>query len=167
MEKWLGHPSILTIHAHRLSVEELSYIILEYCPNGNLFNLITRARQFPPEIARALFKELLDGLEYLHSHDVYHRDIKPENILIDADFCLKITDFGSAIGSDNSPVTYGVTIPYLAPEVYNRDPYSASKADLFAAGIILYIMVTGRPPFKTARSRVDANYRALCNRAIM
>ena len=115
--------------------------------------------RIPPAIARSLFKELLDGLEYIHSHKVFHRDIKPDNLLLDDDFCLKITDFGSAIGSDNSPVTFGVTAPYVAPEIYNRPTaYSSSRADLFAAGIVLYIMVSGHPPFMTAR-KVDPNYR--------
>jgi serine/threonine protein kinase len=69
---------------------------LEYCPNGELLDLIKKAGRFDEVAAKFYAAELLNGLEYMHNNNVIHRDIKPENILLDPDFHSKISDFGTA-----------------------------------------------------------------------
>jgi serine/threonine-protein kinase Chk1 len=67
---------------------------LEYVSKGEIFDFVANGGPFPETIARHYFKELLDGLEHIHSNGIVHRDIKPENVLISADYTLKISDFG-------------------------------------------------------------------------
>jgi serine/threonine protein kinase len=136
---------------------------MEFCANRDLITYIGRFGAFPQPIARALFKELLDGLMYIHANEIIHRDIKPDNLFLTSDGTIKIGDFGSALGGDHCTVTYGMTRSYAPPEAFRAD-YSGRAADLFAAGCILYILVTGRPPFRRA-SRSDPLYNQLCLRA--
>lgn len=107
-------------------------------------------------MSRFYFKQLLDGLAYLHSQGIAHRDIKPENILLDKDFNLKIADFGFATplaGENGSGFlhSYIGTKPYMAPEIHERKHYKGAEVDLFAAAIVLFIMVSGNLPFQHAK----------------
>lgn len=69
---------------------------LELCQGGELFDFIAQTGRFEEPVARYYFKQLLDGLEYLHNNGISHRDLKPENVLLDDQFNLKIADFGFA-----------------------------------------------------------------------
>lgn len=99
---------------------------------------------------------MLSSLHYLHSNGVTHRDLKPENILMDDQFNLRIADFGFAApieGRDGSGQLHTKlgTESYMAPEIHAKQPYTGQAVDLFAAGIILFIMITGHPPFSSAQ----------------
>jgi calcium-dependent protein kinase len=111
----------------------------------------------PEAAARA--KEILSALNYCHSHSVVHRDLKPENILFDRrdkDPTLKIIDFGTAEIFDpkqKQKLTEGSGTPiYVAPEVLKHS-YN-SKCDLWSVGVILYMLLSGRPPF-TGKTEQD------------
>mmetsp|Transcript_123 Transcript_123/g.238 ORF Transcript_123/g.238 Transcript_123/m.238 type:complete len:133 (-) Transcript_123:758-1156(-) len=112
----------------------------------------------------------MEGLDYCHSHGITHRDLKPENLLLDHQFILKIADFGFAApveGRDGSGylVSKLGTLNYMAPEIHLKQPYQGRSVDLFAAAIILFIMVAQHPPFTTAQPQ-DPFYRCLAaNRA--
>jgi serine/threonine-protein kinase Chk1 len=111
---------------------------------------------------------MLTGLEYLHSKGIAHRDMKPENLLYDEKFLLKIADFGfatSLAGKDGAGLLKTVlgTESYMAPEIHQHQKYSGTAVDIFAAGIILFIMYTGHPPFVKADPKADAYYKCLCN----
>lgn len=121
------------------------YIALEYCAGGMIFDYISICGKFDEPTARHYFSQLLSGLKYLKDEGVAHRDLKPENILLDGDFNLKIADFGFVTDSGLHG-TYVGTKPYMAPEIH-AGTYNAADGDLFAAAIILFIMVTGHPPF--------------------
>jgi serine/threonine protein kinase len=107
----------------------------------------------------------MEGLDYCHQKGVTHRDLKPENILLDHTFSLKIADFGFAApiegkdGSGNLTTKLG-TLNYMAPEIHLKQPYQGKSVDLFAAAIILFIMVAQHPPFTTAQPQ-DPFYRCL------
>jgi len=108
----------------------------------------------------------MDGLDYVHSKGVTHRDLKPENVLYDQFFNLKIADFGFAApieGRDGSGTlkTKLGTESYMAPEIHMKKPYNGASVDLFACGIILFIMTTQHPPFTRAEPS-DPFYRLLC-----
>lgn len=139
------------------------YIVMEFCPNGELFDLLYSTGKLSERIARFYFKQILNGLAACHSLEIAHRDLKPENILFDKDFNLKIADFGFStflMGRDNSGVLHTPlgTIGYMAPEIISKAPYIGESVDLFAVGVILFVMISHSPPFTKADSN-DAHYR--------
>jgi serine/threonine protein kinase len=112
----------------------------------------------------------MEGLGYLHSAGFAHRDLKPENLMLDSNFNLKIADFGFAApaqGRDGSGMleTQLGTASYMAPEIHLGKSYSGPGVDLFASAIILFVILTQRPPFSSANPQ-DPHYRLLAaNRA--
>ena len=106
----------------------------------------------------------MNGLHYMHSKGYAHRDIKPENILLARDFALKLADFGFSClvkGKDNSGILHTKlgTEGYMAPEIPTKN-YEGTRVDIFAAGVILFIMYAGNPPFEKAAPN-DPYYRLL------
>jgi serine/threonine protein kinase len=152
------------------STKEVVYIVLELATGGELFDYVATTGRFSEEISRFYFSQLIDGIEYLHKQGIVHRDLKPENLLFDEDYNLKVADFGFSAplsGKDGSGTlkTRLGTESYMAPEIHLRQPYNGASVDLFATGIILFIMVTQHPPFSKADPN-DPFYRLLCsNRA--
>jgi serine/threonine protein kinase len=127
-----------------------------------MYSLIKEYRLQDDDIY-SYFKQLLQGLDYLHSLGVAHRDLKPENLLIHKGV-LKIADFGSAdvfrvAYQDHSRLSDGLcgTTPYMAPEIFLDQGYWAAPVDVWAAGIILFCMTFDGVPFGSA-TRNDANY---------
>ena len=140
------------------------YIALELVGGGELFDFIAETGRFSEEVARYYFHQMISALEYLHSKGYSHRDIKPENMMLDTDFNLKIADFGFSSSQTLNESRKG-TDGYMAPEIYNGEVYSGKSVDLFAAAIILFIMVAQHPPFVDASSK-DPHYKLLStNRA--
>ena len=137
---------------------------------GELFDFVAISGRFSEEMARYFFKQFLSGLDYCHSNGVVHRDLKPENLLLDSNYTLKIADFGFAApveGRDGGGflTTKLGTLNYMAPEIHLKQPYQGKSVDLFAAAIILFIMVSQHPPFTTAQPQ-DPFYKCLAaNRA--
>lgn len=135
-----------------------------------MFDYVATGGAFREEICRFYFKQILMGLHYLHSNGLGHRDLKPENILLDKDFNVKLIDFGFAAeleGRDGSGFNHSMvgTTSYMAPEILNRQPYQGQVVDLFAVGIILFILYAQHPPF-TQASTQDSYYKLLAtNRA--
>jgi serine/threonine protein kinase len=134
----------------------VDYIVLELAENGELFDYLYFPKKgFSEPFARYIFKELIEGLEACHLSGVAHRDLKTENIMMNRDWTLKIADFGYATllaGKTGSGVLYTClgTLSYAAPEILNKKPYSGSCVDVFACGVILFVLVTGKLPFGKA-----------------
>ena len=130
-----------------------AYAVQEVALGGEIFDFVATG-PFPETIARQYFKQLISGLSYLHQKGVFHRDIKPENILLSADLTLKIADFGFSkhISQTHGGITRTRlgTEPYMCPEILYGQPYSPASGDLFAAGVILFILYAGYPPFGKA-----------------
>ena len=150
--------------------KEVSYIVLELAIGGELFDFVAISGRFEEPLARYFFRQFMAGLDYTHSKGITHRDLKPENLLLDNSFTLKIADFGFAApveGRDGSGYLTSKlgTLNYMAPEIHLKQPYQGKSVDLFAAAIILFIMVAQHPPFTTAQPQ-DPFYRCLAaNRA--
>jgi serine/threonine protein kinase len=133
----------------------VSYLVLEFCKKGEIFDYLSELGPFPETIARKLFIELISAIEELHSSGLVHRDIKPENIFFSDNYELKLADFGFCApseGRDGSGLLYSFkgTRPYMAPEILERKAYNGEVTDLFSSGIILFILAYGRPPFAKA-----------------
>lgn len=119
---------------------------MELAKGGELFDFIAVGGKFSESMARYFFLQLMDGLEYCHRNKICHRDLKPENLLLDKDYNLKIADFGFArdLSGDQGNAKLATrcgTVPYMAPEIFLANQYSGQSVDLFAAGIILFVMV--------------------------
>ncbi|KAL8142701.1 hypothetical protein V2J09_015733 [Rumex salicifolius] len=118
---------------------------------GELFELLENEECLPEEQVRAISKQLVRALHYLHSNRIIHRDMKPQNILIGAGSVVKLCDFGFARAmSANTFVLRSIkgTPLYMAPELVREQPYNHT-ADLWSLGVILYELFVGKPPFYT------------------
>eukprot|EP01027_Heterolobosea_sp_BB2_P009656 GEZU01014225.1.p1 GENE.GEZU01014225.1~~GEZU01014225.1.p1 ORF type:complete len:246 (-),score=52.10 GEZU01014225.1:74-811(-) len=129
------------------------YIVLELITGGELFDRIVSAKRFSEDQARRYFQQLITGIEYCHKQGIAHRDLKPENLLLDANDNLKISDFGlSALsegrdGRQKLLMTTCGTPNYVAPEVLLEKGYDGFQADVWSAGVILFVMLAGYLPF--------------------
>ncbi|CAL5364999.1 unnamed protein product [Camellia sinensis] len=148
-----GHPNILQLH--KIYEDETSlHIITDLCDSGDLFHRITTTTTtFSEPEAASIFKPLISAISYCHRMGVSHRDIKPDNIIFDSRNKLKLADFGSAEwfggggGGERRTMRGVVGTPYyVAPEVLYGREYN-EKVDLWSAGVILYVMIAGVPPF--------------------
>lgn len=171
--KKLSHPNIVNLIEEGNGVmsnskkqdKSVDYIVLELVNGGDLFDFVCNSGRFSEEVARYYFTQLMDALEYMHNNNCTHRDLKPENIMLDSEFNLKVADFGFAApvsGRDGTGFlnTQLGTMSYMAPEIHLGKPYTGPGVDLFASAIILFVMLSQRPPFDSANP-VDAHYRLL------
>lgn len=148
----------------RNSSKDVFYIAIELARGGELFDFIALTGQFKEEEARFFFHQLIDGLDYMHTKGYSHRDLKAENILLDKKFNIKIADFGYASRKSKNSTQVG-TFDYMAPEIIRADRYSGPFADLFGAGLILFLMVTKNKPFLKASPSDDYYKQLLSNRS--
>ncbi|EYE93306.1 CAMK family serine/threonine-protein kinase [Aspergillus ruber CBS 135680] len=128
------------------------YLIMEVASEGELFNLIVSKQNLSEDETRHVFKQLFEGLKYLHDRGIVHRDIKPENILVsDKKLSVKLGDFGLAkiIGEDSFTTTLCGTPSYVAPEILQDTNYRryTKAVDIWSLGVVLYICLCGFPPF--------------------
>ncbi|CAF1676213.1 unnamed protein product, partial [Adineta ricciae] len=124
----------------------LLYLLFEYLPGGELFQMMRKREKFDPQTAIFYASEVLLALDYLHHLDILYRDLKPENILLDSEGHIRLVDFGFAKETKERTFTLCGTVDYLAPEVIqNRGHHKAS--DWWAFGILIFEMLAGYPPF--------------------
>lgn len=152
------------------TTKRVAYIVQEMIHSGELFDYIANSGAFPVHVCKFYFKQLLQGIFHMYSKGFSHRDLKPENILLDADYNIKIVDFGFACkitGRDGSGFNKSKvgTPGYMAPEVLARKPYQGHVADIFSLGVILFAMYAGHPPFETASPK-DSYYQFINNNRI-
>lgn len=154
--KMLGVYDDLTYTNKSGKSKQVIVIVLELATGGELFDFMMYTGCFSESIARVYFQQLVFGLEECHAKGVYHRDIKPENLLLDENFALKIADFGlsglreDANGAIAELYTQCGTRSYMSPEVLSCLPYEGEPADVWSAGVVLFIMLAGFPPFQMA-----------------
>jgi len=160
----VNNPHVLKLFAYNLqcnypekSGKTLDTVLLvsEYCPGGELFDILYYTNKLHPTTARTYFVQLLKGLKACHDIGIVHRDIKPQNLLLDKHFQLKINDFGLSFMSKEKEnmitmETYCGTRGYQAPELLKRETYTKA-CDIFSCGVVLFILLTGYSPFETAR----------------
>ncbi|KAK9293184.1 hypothetical protein L1049_021173 [Liquidambar formosana] len=142
-----SHPNIVRLHDVYEDETHL-HMIMDLCDSKDLYQQISRS-PLAENDAGALFTPLMEAIAHCHKRGVCHRDLKPENVLFDRWNRLKLADFGSAewFGDGERSMSGVVGTPYyVAPEVLEGREYN-EKVDVWSAGVILYIMLAGFPPF--------------------
>eukprot|EP00806_Schmidingerella_arcuata_P003863 Macronucleus_4502.p1 GENE.Macronucleus_4502~~Macronucleus_4502.p1 ORF type:complete len:192 (+),score=20.82 Macronucleus_4502:1-576(+) len=122
---------------------------MELCAGGDLLNYVRKRRRLKEPFAQKIFRQIIEGLGYIHSKNVAHRDIKLDNILLDGKGNVKIADFGVSrqIQPDQIMREQCGTPAYIAPEILRNRGYSLN-VDLWSAGVVLFAMLYGTVPFK-------------------
>ncbi|XP_067419096.1 serine/threonine-protein kinase DCLK1 isoform X2 [Emydura macquarii macquarii] len=144
------HPNIVLLIEEMDMPTEL-YLVMELVKGGDLFDAITSTNKYTERDASGMLYNLASAIKYLHSLNIVHRDIKPENLLVyehqDGSKSLKLGDFGLATIVDGPLYTVCGTPTYVAPEIIAEAGYGL-KVDIWAAGVITYILLCGFPPFR-------------------
>ena len=149
----LEHPNIISVFDHSkkqtLGVSDghnvnVSLIVMELAPHGDFFNaLITQQIFFDTTLARTYFRQLIEGMEYMHSNSVAHQDLKLDNLLIGDDYKLKISDFDVAWTKNQAFSKNSGTAFYRSPEVCKKNCIDPRAADVYAAGVLLFLFKCG------------------------
>ncbi|OHT00375.1 CAMK family protein kinase [Tritrichomonas foetus] len=143
-----------TDHPHIVKLHDILYfpdyigVVMERC-RCDLFSEILAQGGLSSLTRKNYFNQIVDGLYYLHQKGIAHQDLKPENILIDFDGNIKIADFGNAFTKAPPKEIRGGTIAYVAPEVLTCEEYDRLKADVWALGVMLYVMASALSPWPT------------------
>lgn len=156
--KDLDHPNIVKMFEF-LEDDKRIYIVTEICKGGELFDEILNRSKFDENDAAIVMRQLLSAINYCHTKKIVHRDLKPENMLLEQDKDLekiKIVDFGTSLMYDPSKKLEEKlgTAYYIAPEVIKKS-YN-EKCDLWSCGVIMYILISGEPPFNDPRADNEA-----------
>ncbi|XP_036000079.1 calcium/calmodulin-dependent protein kinase type II subunit beta isoform X47 [Fundulus heteroclitus] len=147
----LKHPNIVRLH-DSISEEGFHYLLFDLVTGGELFEDIVAREYYSEADASQCIHQILESVHHIHQHDIVHRDLKPENLLL-ASKCknaaVKLADFGLAIevqGDQQAWFGFAGTPGYLSPEVLRKEAYG-KPVDIWACGVILYILLVGYPPF--------------------
>ncbi|XP_037611061.1 calcium/calmodulin-dependent protein kinase type II subunit gamma isoform X16 [Sebastes umbrosus] len=147
----LKHPNIVRLH-DSISEEGFHYLVFDLVTGGELFEDIVAREYYSEADASHCISQILESVNHIHQHDIVHRDLKPENLLLASKMkgaAVKLADFGLAIevqGDQQAWFGFAGTPGYLSPEVLRKDPYG-KPVDIWACGVILYILLVGYPPF--------------------
>uniref|UniRef100_A0A3P8Y5W2 calcium/calmodulin-dependent protein kinase n=1 Tax=Esox lucius TaxID=8010 RepID=A0A3P8Y5W2_ESOLU len=147
----LKHPNIVRLH-ESISEEGFHYLVFDLVTGGELFEDIVAREYYSEADASQCISQILESVHHMHQHDIVHRDLKPENLLLASKLkgaAVKLADFGLAIevqGDEQAWFGFAGTPGYLSPEVLRKDPYG-KPVDIWACGVVLYILLVGYPPF--------------------
>lgn len=154
--KLINHPNIMGLYDVWENKNDL-YLILEYIEGGELFDYLIKRGKLQEFEAINYFKQIINGISYLHQFNICHRDLKPENLLLDFNKNIKIADFGMAALEVNEKLleTSCGSPHYASPEIVAGKLYHGAPSDIWSCGIILFALLTGHLPFD------DENIRKL------
>jgi len=164
--KAMDHPGVMKVIAE--DGRSQVYMVMEWVEGRLLRQVLNEQGKLPPERAVGIALRILEALEYLHSHGVVHRDLKPENIMLDSEDRIKLIDFGIAAKTGARRLTFAKlsqtlgTPDYISPEQV-KGKRGDARSDLYAVGVMLYEMLTGKVPFTGPNAFVIMNDRLLNN----
>ncbi len=158
----LNHPNIVTLYDY-IEEEGALYLIMEYVEGQPLSDLL-KAGPLPRDLIQKYFSQVLEAFAYAHEQGVVHRDIKPSNIMITAGGRVKILDFGVArlLQTDHSLTRTGMrigTLMYMSPEQVKGEKDITNRSDIYSLGVVLYELLTGRPPYPPDMGEFDISVR--------
>ncbi|XP_075892608.1 serine/threonine-protein kinase DCLK1-like isoform X1 [Nelusetta ayraudi] len=157
------HPNIVLL-IEEIDTQNDLYLVMELVKGGDLFDAITSSNKYTERDASSMLFNLASAIKYLHSLNIVHRDIKPENLLVyehvDGSKTLKLGDFGLATVVNGPLFTVCGTPTYVAPEIITETGYGL-KVDVWAAGVITYILLCGFPPFRSSGDDQEALFEQI------
>jgi serine/threonine protein kinase len=146
------HPFICTLH-HAFQTRHKLYLVLDYCPGGELLAVIGRRKKLSERRTRFYAAELVSAVAYLHSLGIVYRDLKPENVLLDCEGHVQLVDFGlskdGVLRAAGCTHSFCGTPEYLAPEIVMGQAHGRA-VDWWSLGMLAYEMMTGLPPWYTS-----------------
>ena len=145
---YIRHPFIVSLNYAFQTAEKL-FLILDYCPGGDLSSRLLVEKRFTEERAKIYLCEILLALEELHKRDIIFRDLKPDNIVLDKDGHAMLTDFGlskEGVYDNSTAKSFCGSVAYLAPEMIKRSGHGKA-VDWYLLGVVFYEMVVGMPPY--------------------
>ncbi|KAJ8902722.1 hypothetical protein NDN08_006042 [Rhodosorus marinus] len=173
--KCVNHPNVVRT-LDIFDTQNKLYIVMEKMSGGKLFDRIIKEKQFTEEACAEVMNDLFRGLTYLHSHNVVHRDIKPDNILClrnERPYTCKLADFGlsnfiaeKSIKQGDSDLVFSSAVGtplYVAPELIRRRQYGP-PIDVWACGVIMYLMLSGKLPFKATNK--EELFRSILHKGV-
>ena len=145
----LRHNSVVKLY-ETFETRRHIMLVMELCAGGDLLNFVRKRKKLDEPLAKVLFKQIVEGIGYIHSKKVLHRDIKLDNILLDGKGHVKIADFGVSKSVKKGELMFeqSGTPAYIAPEIIRDKGYKGFKADLWSAGVVLFALLFGTVPFK-------------------
>jgi eukaryotic-like serine/threonine-protein kinase len=164
--KKLTHPNVMRV----ITEEDRSqvYMVMEWVEGRLLRQILSEQKKLPVERAVHLAIEIANALDYIHSRGVVHRDLKPENIMVNSEDHIKIIDFGIAGNEGSRRLTFAKlsqvmgTPDYISPEQV-KGKRGDGRSDIYALGVMLYEMLTGKTPFQGPNALAIMNDRLLNN----
>ena len=143
------HRNIVRLFEYFETSKHILFII-EVCAGGDLLSYVRKRRSLKEDVAKSIFKQLINGLAYCHSKSILHRDIKLDNILLSATGEVKICDFGvSKVVQRGEVMNEQCGTPaYIAPEILKDKGYEGFTVDIWSSGVVLYAMLYGVVPFR-------------------
>ncbi len=169
----LDHPNIIKVIEKGQGIlddpescpKHVIYMVFELCKNGDIFDYLkTEEKGLPEDICRFYFHQMVESVKYIHKKNICHRDLKLENIFLDDSFNLKVGDFGLCVEAKEETKidTICGTKGYQCPEMVDKKDYCPKQNDMFALGVILFILSNGKYPFIEA-TNTDLKYQLLVN----
>ena len=162
----LDHPGVMKVLAD--GDHSQIYMVMEWVEGRLLRQVLNEQGKLPPERAVKIALGIAEALEYIHTHGVVHRDLKPENIMLDPEDHIKLIDFGIAANAGSRRLTFSKfsqtmgTPDYISPEQV-KGKRGDARSDIYALGVMLYEMLTGKVPFTGANAFIIMNDRLLNN----
>jgi len=148
----LNHPNIISFKG--VCTQSPCYcIIMEYCPYGQLYEILRDGKEIPPLLRLDWAKQIANGMNYLHSHKIIHRDLKSPNVLIAKNDIIRISDFGTSRewNEKSTKMSFAGTVAWMAPEVIRNEPCS-EKVDIWSYGVVLWELLTNEVPYRDVDS---------------
>lgn len=148
----LNHPNIISFKGV-CTQAPCFCIIMEYCPYGQLYEILRDGKEIPPALILDWSKQIASGMNYLHSHKIIHRDLKSPNVLVAKNDIVKISDFGTSRewNEKSTKMSFAGTVAWMAPEVIRNEPCS-EKVDIWSFGVVLWELLTGEIPYRDVDS---------------
>ncbi|KAL7057319.1 hypothetical protein AAHC03_019072 [Spirometra sp. Aus1] len=159
--KQLTHPNIVKLY-EVIESERHVYLVMEFACNGELFEYLVSNGRMKEKEARVKFRQIVSAVQYCHQKNIVHRDLKAENLLLDANYNIKLADFGFSnnFSTNKKLNTFCGSPPYAAPELFLGRKYTGPEVDVWSLGVILYTIVSGYLPFDAQNLR-DLRERVL------